>query len=201
MIELESVIIDHRFGKRLKIDNLVFESGCFAQIYAKNGTGKTLLLESIANINKKFIGNVLVNQSIINDKDSIILIERNPVFINRKDVWKNITLPLKKVSREKKRRLIEFCEYANIKALFKQKIETLSYSQKKMVEIIRAVIQYPYVILIDDFDAFFDKEQFKIAKYFLEFASKAGTSIVVSSTKKLDDFEEYSIIDNELIKV
>lgn len=201
MIEFKNAVIKKRFDKELIINDLIFESGCLVQICANNRVGKSLLMKTMIGEYPNFDGEILINKISVKEKSSKILIEREPIFLNNINVWKNIVLPLKKLSHEKKRRLFEFCEYAQINSLLQKKINTLSYSEKKMIEIIRAVIQYPFVLLIDDFDAYFDDEQKNIAKYFLDFASKAGTSVVVTTTRELDGFENFSIIENKLVKI
>lgn len=200
MLEINNVEIKFGIGERLLIENLTLESGSFVQVCSQNRSGKSIFLDTINGDYSHFSGDILINKTSHRKSNSKILIKREPVFIEDRSVWKNLLLPLKKLSRDKKRRIDEFCEFAQIKHLFPKKSSHISYSEKKMIEIIRAVIQYPFLLMIDDLDNFFDAEQYKIAHHFLVFAAQAGTTVLATCSSRLADFDYFTIEKGRLVQ-
>jgi len=65
------------------------------------------------------------------------------------------------------------------------------------LELIRATVQLPYLILVDDMDNYFDAVKLKTATEILSYATKNGSSVLVTSKQKLEDFNAYYRIQNK----
>jgi hypothetical protein len=65
----------------------------------------------------------------------------------------------------------------------------MSSSTLKMVELIRAAIQLPYIILIDDLDMYFDDIKLNQMMGIFEYATNNGSCILATTKQRLDNFE------------
>ena len=70
------------------------------------------------------------------------------------------------------------------------------------MELIRAVIQLPYIILIDDVDNFFDDVNMIQMHRICDYALQNGSTIIVSSKQRLENFHiAYRIQNKEIVKL
>jgi len=71
-----------------------------------------------------------------------------------------------------------------------------------MLELIRAVIQLPYIILIDDIDSYFDEVKLKKAFEILDYATNNGSCVLITNRRKLDHIEHnFRIQKGKLVKL
>lgn len=130
------------------------------------------------------------------------MLEITPHILHTESVWKNLVLPLTKITPRIRQKLTELGEIANLNDKISRKSETLSYSEQKYLELIRAVIQLPKLILIDDLDNFFDELHQNKAMEILEYAKNSGTCVIVTSKKKMEGFDEnYRLYGMKMVKI
>ena len=117
-------------------------------------------------------------------------------------VWKNIIIPLPKVTARQKQKIMELCIISQLGDKIGSKVKALSFSSKKFIELIRAVIQLPQIILIDDLENYFDDKNLIKALEICNFALNSGTSLIATSKRKLDNFDtHYRIQNNKVVKL
>jgi len=194
LLQLRDVEIFSGENLILKIENLELEGRSKLQMVGQSSSGKSLLMKTIFGDYKNFQGEILVNDSSpfsLSRRKSMILIERTPHLLPRSSVWNNLILPFNKLSRRHRQRLTELSDSANLNYLFDLAASDISYSQMKILEIIRAVVQQPFLILIDDIDSFFDNSTMTIALTILENAVCAGTALLTTGKTKIDEFHNF----------
>jgi len=187
----------------LEINKLEIKSSEKHLVLGNNNTGKSLFLKTIHGLNLKFEGEILIKEKppiFYKRKKKTILIETSPHLLWEEDVWKNIILPLSKVTSRQKQKIKELCKTADLFNDLKTKPEHLAFSTQKFIELIRAVIQLPYLILLDDLDCYFDEINLSKALEICNFAINAGTSILATSKTGLENFENIYRIQNKVLK-
>ncbi|MCD4650972.1 MAG: ATP-binding cassette domain-containing protein [Candidatus Cloacimonetes bacterium] len=189
----------------LKIDDLELEGRSGMLIIGQSSSGKSLLLKTIFGEYKNYQGEVLINDSSpfsFSRRKSMILIERVPHLLPRSSVWSNLILPFNKLSRRHRQRLTELSDIAGVNNLFDLPASEISYSQMKLLEIIRAVVQQPFLILIDDIDTYFDEPTLKIAGTILDNAVSAGTAVLATGKARVGEFNKVFKLNNgELVAI
>jgi ABC-type cobalamin/Fe3+-siderophores transport system ATPase subunit len=196
MIKVENLIINPQNKPILEIKSFGIEKGTKANIIGKNKTGKSSLLKILKGEKIPEYGEI-----IYNDKNPqylrILEIEVLPHLVENYSVWQNIVLPLTKITNREEIRIQDFCEIFDLHNSLDKKVKDLSFSEKKFTELIRSVIQLPHLILIDDFDTFFDDmTQLKVSRL-LEYAVSGGTAVVAFSKIRQEGFDKYYRIQNK----
>ena len=96
---------------------------------------------------------------------------------------------------------MNMCNIAKLGEIYSTKCSVLSYSQLKMVEIIRAIMVNPVVILVDDIDNYFDDVNMSILFEILE-QSKNDFSFIATSKKLIERFKNvYRIQNKNVVKL
>ncbi len=187
----------------LEVSNLEINNREKHLILGNNNTGKSLFLKTIHGLNSNFEGEILIKEKppiFYKRKKRTILIETSPHLLWEEDVWKNIILPLPKVTSRQKQKIKELCKTADLFDNLKTKPDKLSYSSQKFIELIRAVIQLPYLILLDDLDCYFDEINLSKALEICDFALNAGTSVLATSKTGLENFKNIYRIQSKVLK-
>ena len=202
MIELRNFVITGARGYCLKADNLQIKSGLFIQINGSNNSGKSLLLKTLAGLYKDYEGELFYNG--VKEKPgnySVILINDFAAVLPQKSVKYNLNLPLGKTSVRKNKLLQDMLQESGLEKSLGDKLNTLSASQIKTLELIRAIIQQPHFLLIDDFDTYFDNVSLENLIKAFDHAVKAGTAIVITTRKKFEGISNsYLIKSGEIYK-
>ncbi len=203
MLKIEHFALSLEKERLMVIEEISLSSGKKVLFFGNNETGKTLFLKSIHGDFSKFEGNILIEEkplSFYKKKKQSFLLENTTHLLPDETVWKNIILPLPKVSGHIKKKIIELCFVAGLHKKIQSKVKDLSYSSQKFIELIRAVIQLPSIILIDDVDHFFDGKNLLKAFDVCEFAINSGSSIVATSKTKLENFDMYYRIQDRKVE-
>ncbi len=183
-------------------DKIEIGNGVSMLLFGDNSTGKSLLLQAINGDLKNYDGDILIKEKppiFYKKRKKSILLENTLHILDQETIWKNILIPLPKISSRIQKKVVDLCDIANLKNIRTRKAKQLSFSQKKILEIIRAVIQIPYLILIDDLDNYFDLKKRNKALQILAYAIDNGSSVVATSKTKLDGFQEYFRIQNKKV--
>ena len=205
MLKIEEFSLLRENEKFMLIDEMIIGSGMRVNIFGNNNTGRSLLLKSIHGNYYNFNGQILIKDKPIlfyKKKKKTILIDNTSHLLMNESVWKNIIIPLQKVTTRQKQKILELCIISQLGDKIGTKVKILSSSSKKFIELIRAVIQLPQIILIDDLENYFDEKNMITALEVCNFAINSGASIIATSKRKLDNFGiHYRIQDSKLVKL
>lgn len=162
-----------------------------------NCSGKSLLLLTIHGEYSHFTGDVFIKDNPVGSRfRKSILIDIQPRLLKQETVWNNLTISLEKVSGFQRDRIQQLAELAGIQDWLDNTADELCYSSIKLVELVRSVIQYPYVILLDDPDCWFDDRTLERALRVCDYALKAGTTLLAAGKKTVPHFDFYYQIQN-----
>lgn len=194
MIELKNFEIQGERGFHLRVGELSINGGQFIQITGNNNSGKSLFLQTIAGLYRQYSGELLYNGIAQKPGEyNVLLLDSFQAFLPGKNLKHNLYLPLGKLSKRKSNQLQALLEKTGLDDL-KAKIETLSRSEKKALELIRAIIQQPQFILFDDFDTYFDNTSLDNLTGAFDYAAKSGTAIIITTRRKFAGIKNNYII-------
>ncbi len=173
----------------LRCERFELPPGTLQLLRGNNGCGKSLLLQAIHGEYSAWEGEILIKCEPAAAR-KLILLDKQLHLLPDESVWQNLVIPLPRVTEHIKGKLAELCTVAGIADKLKWKAGYLSYSAAKFVELIRAVVQLPYMILIDDIDHDFDEANLKRALAICAHAAGAGGTVLATSTRLLPGFGE-----------
>ena len=162
-------------------------------LLGENGAGKSTLVKIFYGIYIPDEGDIFIQGKKVQItyprdaiKYGISLVSQTPQIIERLTISENIILGLTKyglISRIKNihKYLIEEGEKLGIKIDPETEVWKLSYTQKQLVELLRAVILGAKVIILDEAITFLPLiEKKKFYKFMREFTSKGGAVILIT---------------------
>jgi len=139
------------------------KSGAFVAVVGPTGCGKTTLINLIAGLDRPESGNIFidgVNITKLPDnkvaelrgrKIGIVFQVHN--LLPNMSVYENVELPLSIQGvngKERKSRVKEALELANVSSYAQRKLTTLSVGERQMVALARAMVTHPDIILMDE---------------------------------------------------
>ncbi len=187
----------------LSVPELHLPSRTSGLLTGGNRSGRSLLLRAIHGEYRSIDGEILVKDESIRSrkvKRKTILIQPEIHLLEKKSVRDNLCIPLPKLTPRQNERVEQLSQIVGIDGLLDTPVGRLSYSEKIMFEMIRAVVQLPFAILIDDLDVFFDKEQYGKVMQMLRVAVDGGTAILATAKSKLDEFDRYFQIEQRILR-
>ncbi len=193
MVKIENLTINVGEKHLYTIKELTFGSGELINIAGNNSTGKTIFIEALQGEFSDYLGEITIKESspiFSRKKRETLALEIIPHLLENESIWKNLVLPLPKITPRIKQKITELCSKAGFNEKISHKCSNLSYSEKKFVELIRVTIQLPKLVLIDDFDIFFDAANQIKAMEILNYAKKSGTTIITTSKNRLEGFDK-----------
>ena len=125
------------------------EQGEFVAIVGPSGTGKTTLLNIIAGIDSEFSGNVVFDENISNGKN-ISFMFQDSRLLPWLTVQKNIELVLKKNTSQKQTRISELLQKVGLNGIAERYPNQLSGGMKRRVSMVRAFVNQPQLLLMDE---------------------------------------------------
>ncbi|EDS77765.1 methionine ABC transporter ATP-binding protein [Clostridium massiliodielmoense] len=192
MIEIKSV--EKYFGDSKVLDdiNLHIQKGEIHGIVGYSGAGKSTLLRCINGLETYDSGNVIVDgREVKNLKEKelrefrkeIGMIFQNFSLLNRKNVWKNVALPMETWGYKKEeinKRVRELLELVELDDKAKSMPKELSGGQKQRVAIARALTLSPKILLCDEATSALDPKTTKsILELLREINESLGITIVI----------------------
>ena len=173
MIILDVKSISKSFGGVKAVTDCSFQAlqGSITALIGPNGSGKTTVFNLISGILKPDKGSIIFNQiEITNLQPHLIArlgisrsfqqvqlfenltLEQNLTLVfysNDNKVIRNLFFP-QKLSKEKIERALELLSLFGLEKIFLTPIRELSYGQRKLVELIRAIVAPHRLILLDE---------------------------------------------------
>lgn len=186
-----------------ELDNISFqvEKGDYYIVLGESGSGKTLLLETIAGLYRPAKGKILINHT----ESSLIPINQRPTRIVFQDhlifphlnVFDNIAYPLhrQKISKAEIRvRVNQISSTLKISQLLKKKKSQLSGGEIQRVALARTLVLKPDILLLDEPLASVDVGLKSEIRQFLRQINRDGQTIIHVT----HDYEEAISLGNKV---
>ncbi|TAH71137.1 MAG: ABC transporter ATP-binding protein [Anaerolineaceae bacterium] len=158
-----------------------------------NGAGKTTLINLITGIYKVDGGSIVLNGHDITKspahsraKKGITRTFQHPHLLQRCDIETNIYLgvdlakknnELKSLDHEKL--LDELLEVAGLKLNMRDGIDKLAYGQQKLLEVVRAILTRPSVLLLDEPAAGLNQKEMEHIVALIDIAIKMNSAVLL----------------------
>ncbi len=197
--EIEPIVVLRNITKRfpgvVALDrvNLEVYPGTIHALLGENGAGKSTLVKILYGIYTPDEGVIILNgrRVIISSpidaiNYGIVMVSQSPQLIDRLTIAENIILGLKKYGYYAPVKLVER-EISKLAEEFGVKIDPstdtwkLSYTQKQMVEFIRAMLLGVKILLIDEALTYLPiEERRRFYKFIKGFAERGGTVLLIT---------------------
>jgi ABC-type nitrate/sulfonate/bicarbonate transport system ATPase subunit len=200
MLKIEKFTLYSGRNPVLVIDDLELPRGAKTLIVGGNGSGKSLLLQAVHGEYSRYEGVIRLlseNQSDTQRQRITIYIENQNHLLPRETVWKNLTLTLTQPTKRQLAKIEEMIFLADLEDRLNEPAANLSQSGRKFVELIRAVAQFPCMILMDDIDACFDDLNLVKALGICDIALSGGATLLATARQPYTDFEHIFRIHNK----
>ena len=203
MLKISDFFLNKKKDNLLSVGYLEIQPGQLVNLVGDNRSGKSLLFKTIHGDYYNYSGDIIIKEKpavLYRKRKQTALVECHSHLLYSETVWNNILLPFPRLNSRMKMKISELCLLAGIDNILQDKVRNISFSQQKFIEIIRAVVQLPYLIMIDDLDVYFDDENYKKALEVLNFAISSGSSVIVSSKQKLDQMDRVLKIETSTVR-
>lgn len=174
------------------LNNISFQitQASLTTIIGKDNSEILALFKCIADI-YDYTGTIQINNSSINNSNKVSLYLGN-INLSTKNVFDNLIEPLINIGVDIKlavKKAYSISKKLGINNLIYKDINSLSYSQKKLISFAKSVIIEPSILLMYDiFSSFDEYHKKKVLEYILYLKSKG--SIVLFTTTNIDDLLE-----------
>ncbi len=216
MIELRNIYLNNNNQTDLlKNITLKIPDGSLVSIEGRSGSGKSLFIKMLALITKPSKGSIsLFRRNIeylttnevafIKRRIGVVLQESN--LVEHLSVRDNIILPLIIANEANKNidsAVKELLKWLDISFLINESINNISWTNIKLINLARAIINRPRIILMDDFFSGVDVRIQEKTMHLLLALNKIGATIVI--TGKIPDslyrtkYKHYLIQDSIII--
>ncbi len=193
VIELKS--ITKKFPGVTALDNVSMDvrEGEVLALLGENGAGKSTLVKILYGVYTPDSGEIIVNGervSINDPKDAIrlgiVMVSQSPQLIDSLTVSENIIIGLGEYGvlshvSSVKEYIKRVSEEVGVKVDPGVKVWHLSYTQKQLVEILRAILLGAKVLLLDEAITYLPlEEKRKFYKFIRSFADKGGSVVLIT---------------------
>jgi ABC-type Fe3+/spermidine/putrescine transport system ATPase subunit len=156
MLRLESICL--RLGEfRLHDISLHVKAGTYLTLLGSTGTGKTVLLETIAGVHKPSSGSIHIKgrdaTHLAPEKRHLGIVYQDYALFPHLTVFQNIAFGLRLrgiTERKIKGTVEEMASFLEIRPLLKRPPRRLSGGERQRVALARALVMEPYVLLLDE---------------------------------------------------
>ncbi len=158
-IDVKLKNVTKKFGDVVAVDNVSFEvgKGEFFSLLGPSGCGKTTTLRMIAGFEKPTEGEVYIGGELMTDVPSFKrptnLVFQHLALFPHLNVYDNISfgLKIKKIKKDEiQRRVKEMLDLVRLPGYEKRKIKQLSGGEQQRIAIVRALVNEPTVLLLDE---------------------------------------------------
>lgn len=168
----------------LKDVNLSFQRNAKVMVLASKDSGKTTLLKVLSGFESSRFGNIYLNGKelkTIDDKDknfSLVLAE--PVLFENKTVKQNLCFQLELIEKMvDDESLIKILDEYGLNVALNQKVKKLTLVQKRLLQIVRAMLKNPQILFIDDlFEDLENEDLLKVLQVYKKLFDNKNLTIV-----------------------
>lgn len=182
MIEIHNSLKKYGTKIVLKDINYKFEDGKMYGITGANGSGKTLILKSLAGYIKYTSGQVLQNGKEIRKNNNYIedagIVIENPVLVNDFTIQENLEYLRKMSNQPNSIDLDYWYKFFGIEEYKHEKFKNLSLGTKQKVGLIQAFMHQPSTYILDEPFNALDKDTVAKVQKFLIRQRDAGKLVI-----------------------
>ena len=193
------------FGNTKAVDDISFsveEGGLFAFL-GLNGAGKSTTINILVGVLKRDSGDCFVNGFSLDEIDKILpsigIVFQTSVLDKKLSVYDNLRYRAMLYGMDKKEfedNLKYFIEKLDIGQVLKKPLDKLSGGQKRKVDIVRALLHKPSILILDEPTTGLDPKTRKLVWNMINQLRKTTNLTVLLTTHYM---EEASIADNVVI--
>lgn len=195
---IECIGIGKKFGRIWVFRGLShkFHEGKAVAILGPSGSGKTTLLKILGLISRPSEGILRFKGiNVYNERDNLHLLRRSvgysfqePIFINKISVLDNLLLPILPYTKRSdlihyKRRAIEILDNMGLVKYLNYKPAKLSTGEKKRIDLARALVKDPEVLIVDEPTANLDEVSANIIREILINTKNDGKLVIYALHK------------------
>ncbi len=191
-MKIECRKIKKSYGETVILDfeELIIPSGDFLGITGENGTGKSTLLHLIAGFDPRYSGEILLDGEPRNRQHELemTLVMQKPYMLKR-SVLQNLTYPLELRNVEKKERLDQAyvtAERYGLTHLLEQRADRLSGGEMQKLNLARAEMIRPRLLMLDEPTANVDRGFTEIIEHHLQeyYETQKPTILLVTHSRE-----------------
>lgn len=204
IIEIKN--LSKKFGDILAVNNISFsvKRGSLFAFLGLNGAGKSTTINMICGVYKKDSGNIIIDEKEIDShfeeiKPLLGVVYQDSVLDKQLSVKDNLICraSLYGINKEEFNKKIEYLDKLfKIKELFDRPVGKLSGGQRRRVDIVRAVIHSPKILILDEPTTGLDPQTRKMVWEAIDLLRKQNNLTVFLTTHYM---EEVADADNVII--
>tara|TARA_Y100001935_G_C17286308_1_gene500587 strand:+ start:564 stop:1217 length:654 start_codon:yes stop_codon:yes gene_type:complete len=216
MVELKNISKSYDQYRLVLNDlNATFSPGSISLLYGRSGSGKTTLLNCLSGVDLPQTGNVIINDTNINqlnenDRANFRLSHIGIIYqffnlLPSLSVAENILLPATILKQNQKGHMHDLAKEFDIEHLLSKWPKTLSGGECQRVAICRALICQPKLILADEPTGNLDVTNRNIVMDFLKKLTKTNEISIIIAThdQELHSYADtsWSLVNGQLSQV
>lgn len=190
MLQVQNVSKKIKNTYVLKNVSYTFKPGQVYGLFGKNGSGKTMLLRTLAGLVIPTEGEVIINNQVLH-KDisfpkSVGIIIENMALLPQYDAYTNLFIlsKIKKVAT--KHDIEEAIKRVGLDPFSKLKVKKYSLGMKQRLNIAQAIFEKPDILLLDEPTNALDDKGVELIQDLLLEEKKRGAIIIIASHLKED---------------
>jgi len=186
-----------KYKEHLAVDNISFEvkEGEFFAFLGENGAGKSTTINMLCTLLEKTNGNVKIFDYELGKEDDRIrdvigIVFQNSVLDNKLTVKENLLTrgAYYGLSKEQiQERLKPFMDSFELKEIWNRKYEKLSGGQRRRVDIIRALLNNPKILILDEPTTGLDPKSRKVVWDYIEYLRKEKKMTIFLTTHYMEE--------------
>jgi ABC-type sugar transport system ATPase subunit len=193
-IELHELTVTKGGVDLIRDLDLRVESGAVLALLGSSGSGKTTLLRAVAGLDRVAGGRVVFDdRDVTGDEPStrnVAFVFQKPVLFPKRTVGRNIAFPLEMDHRpidQIRERVGAEARALHIESLLRRRPDQLSYGEAQAVQIARALVKQPDVLLLDEPFASVDAHQTaQLRREVLLIQRGFGVTTIIAANEAID---------------
>lgn len=191
----------------LKDVSFSFQKNAKVVVLASKDSGKTTLLKVLSGFESSRFGNIYLNgkelKNIDDKNKNFSLVLAEPVLFENKTVKQNLSFQLELIEKTiDDENLTKMLEEYGLNIRLNQKVKKLTLLQKRLLQIVRAMLKIPQILFLDDLFENLDREDsLKILQVYEKlFSIKNLTIVSTIGNETYKNFKE-SLVNFSVDKV
>ena len=195
VIEVKNLV--KKYNEHLAVDGINFEvkEGELFAFLGENGAGKSTTINILCTILEKTAGNVKICGHELGREDDLIrkeigIVFQNSVLDDKLTVKENLFTRGSYYGLTKKEieeRLKSFYDKFELEEIMKRKYEKLSGGQRRRVDIVRALLNNPKILFLDEPTTGLDPKSRKIVWDYIEYLRKEKGMTIFLTTHYMEE--------------